>query len=77
MGITVNDKWELAPLAGGGLHALLDYNGGPGERKSLADPVFDETFEGEVKFLYLIGKHHKGRRIHSDLRNVTDLHIRR
>ena len=36
------------------LHALLNYNGGPREWKSLADPVFDEAFEREVKFPHLI-----------------------
>ena len=38
----------------GSLHALLNYNGGPGEWKSLADPVFDEAFEREVQFPHLI-----------------------
>jgi len=41
------------------------------------DPVFDEAFEGEVKFLTLFEKHHESGRIDPDLGNVTNLHIRR
>ena len=59
------------------LRALLDYNGRPGEWKSLTDPVLDEPFEGEVQLPDFIREHNECRRIDLHLGDVTDLHIHR
>src|SRR2546425_12649244 len=55
--------------------ALPDYNRRAWEWKSLADAVFDEPLEREMKLLKFVRKHDKRRRIDFDLRNVTYLNV--
>src|SRR5438132_1404921 len=71
-------KKSLSGISGAGmLHPLLDYNRRPRERKSLANPVLNESLERKVKLLHLIRKHDERGRIDLHLRDVSNFHIQR
>ncbi len=73
-------KKSLSGISGTGislLDALLDYNRRPGEWKSVADAVFDESLEREMQFPGFVREHDKRRRIDLHLGDVADLDVRR